>query len=195
MCGEITQTGALSDTPNTLETQLLNPVLTILVQQIQDTFDRRHTDPTRRLGYGNAKLDEMTGGLHEGSLTIIMEPPMSGKTIFVSRLALEVASNPENEVLFYSAEMDAHGRRISMSGKCKFCGSTGYGACSSSPHKKHEHQDDEQHCVYCGATGYGACSNSPSKTHKHGSNANKCVYCGATGTGSCSKSPHGKHEK
>ena len=59
-----------------------------------------------------------------------------------------------------------------MSGKCKFCGSIGYGACSSSPHKKHEHQDDEKYCVYCGSTGYGACSNSPHKTHKHGSGAN-----------------------
>lgn len=184
---------------------MLNPVLTILVQQIQDTFDRMKTDPIECLGCGNAKLDAMTGGLHEGSLTIVMGPPMSGKSIFVSRLAIEVASNPANEVLFYASELNAldtglkwlsdTNRRITMSGKCKFCGSTTYGSCSSSPHKKHEHQDDEKHCVYCGSTTYGSCPNSPHKTHKHGSGANKCVYCGSTTTGSCSKSPHGKHEK
>lgn len=83
-----------------------------------------------------------------------------------------------------------------MSGKCKFCGSTGYGACSNSPHPKTPpNTRTMKNTVYCGSTGYVACSNSPHKTHKHGSGANKCVYCGATGSGSCSKSPHGKHEK
>ncbi len=57
MYGAITQTGALSDGPNALETQMLNPVLTILVQQIQDTFDRRQTDPIRRLGYRSMFAD------------------------------------------------------------------------------------------------------------------------------------------
>ena len=105
MCGDVAQTNALSEAPNALETQMINPVLTILVQQIQDTFDRRQTDPIRRLGYGNAKLDAMTGGLHEGSLTIVMGPPMSGKTTFVGRLALEnrTESGKRSVVPFFRA--------------------------------------------------------------------------------------------
>ena len=39
--------------------------------------------------------------------------------------------------------------------KCKFCGSSSYGAGSRSPHKKHEHLEDEKHCVYCGSSSYG----------------------------------------
>lgn len=107
MCGDVAQTNALFEAPNAPETHMLNPVLTILVQQIQDTFDGRQTGPIGRLGYGNAKLDAMTGGLHEGSLTIVMGPPMSGKTTFVGRLALEIARNLANEVLFHSSELDA----------------------------------------------------------------------------------------
>ncbi len=84
--------------------------------------------------------------------------------------------------------------RIFMS-KCRYCNSTSYGSCSSSPNKKHEHLDDEKHCEFCGSSSYGSCSSSPTKKHHHGSGANKCRWCGSTSTGSCSSSPYGKHEK
>ena len=52
-----------------------------------------------------------------------------------------------------------------MSGKCIFCGSAAYGSCANSPHKRHEHHDDEKHCVFCGSMAYGSCGNSPYKKH------------------------------
>lgn len=85
-----------------------------------------------------------------------------------------------------------------MSGKCKYCNSTSYGSgCSHSPHKHHEHIDDEKHCIYCGSSSYGSgCSNSPNKKHMHGSGANKCRYCGSSSTGSgCPHNPAKVHEK
>ena len=34
--------------------------------------------------------------------------------------------------------------------KCKYCNSTNHGSgCSNSPHKHHEHNEDEKKCVYC----------------------------------------------
>ena len=55
--------------------------------------------------------------------------------------------------------------------KCRYCNSTSYGSCSSSPNKKHEHLDDEKHCEFCGSSSYGSCSSSPTKKHHHGSGA------------------------
>ena len=82
--------------------------------------------------------------------------------------------------------------------KCRYCNSTSYGSgCSYSPHKKHEHTDDERKCEFCGSSSYGSgCSYSPAKKHRHGHGANKCVWCGSTSSGSgCSYSPNRVHEK
>ena len=98
--------------------------------------------------------------------------------------------------LIWAAEIYAIWRPF-MS-KCRYCSSSSYGSsCSSSPHKKHEHLDDEKHCEFCGSPSYGSsCSNSPTKKHRHGSGGNKCRWCGSTSTGSgCSNSPNRCHEK
>jgi hypothetical protein len=80
--------------------------------------------------------------------------------------------------------------------KCKYCNSTGHGACAYSPHKFHELQEDEKRCVFCGSSGYGNCAYGPAKKHKHGSGANKCRWCGATGNGrGCPYNPDRVHEK
>lgn len=80
--------------------------------------------------------------------------------------------------------------------KCKYCGSTAFGQCQRSPHKKHEHGDDiGNKCVFCGSTAYGNCSISPTKKHRHGASGGKCAYCGSTALGRCSISPHGNHER
>jgi len=50
-------------------------------------------------------------------------------------------------------------------------------------------------CKFCGSSGYGSCPKSPHKNHQHGHGGNKCIYCVSIGTGSCSKNPHDKHEK
>ena len=89
-----------------------------------------------------------------------------------------------------------HPKKERIMSKCKYCGSSSFGSCSNSPHKKHEHSGlDEKKCVFCGSSSYGSCSKSPFNKHQHGSGNYKCVYCGSTSTGSCSNSPHGKHEK
>lgn len=84
----------------------------------------------------------------------------------------------------------------SVMSKCRYCNSTSYGSCLRSPHKKHEHIDDEKRCEFCGSSSYGSCLNSPYKKHRHGSGANKCRWCGSTSTGSwCLNSPSGQHAK
>jgi hypothetical protein len=52
-------------------------------------------------------------------------------------------------------------------------------------------------CRYCGSTAYGAtCIHSPTRKHRHGPGANKCIWCGSTANGAtCIHSPTGKHEK
>ncbi len=80
--------------------------------------------------------------------------------------------------------------------KCRYCNSTSYGSCLRSPHKKHEHIEDEKRCEFCGSSSYGSCLNSPTKKHRHGSGSNKCRWCGSTSTGSgCLNSPNRNHEK
>ena len=81
---------------------------------------------------------------------------------------------------------------------CRYCNSTSYGSgCLRSPHKRHEHVEDEKRCEFCGSSSYGSgCLNSPTKRHRHGSGANKCRWCGSTATGSgCLNSPTRNHEK
>ncbi|MBT0879778.1 MULTISPECIES: hypothetical protein [unclassified Campylobacter] len=52
--------------------------------------------------------------------------------------------------------------------KCKYCGSSSYGGCSYSPHKKHEHiADGSSVCRYCGLNTFGGCSYSPYGKHEH----------------------------
>jgi hypothetical protein len=88
-------------------------------------------------------------------------------------------------------------RRTTMS-KCRFCNSTSHGSgCSYSPHKKHEHVENEKVCEFCGSSSYGSgCSYSPTGKHRHGHGANKCIWCGSTSNGSgCSYSPNKTHEK
>jgi hypothetical protein len=81
-------------------------------------------------------------------------------------------------------------------GKCKYCNSTGHGACVNSPHKFHELPEDEKRCVFCGSSGYGNCSYGPARKHKHGSGANKCRWCGSTSSGrGCPYNPDHVHEK
>ena len=79
--------------------------------------------------------------------------------------------------------------------KCRYCNSSSYGHCSTSPTKKHEHIEDEKRCEFCGSSSYGHCSTSPFGKHRHGHGGNKCIWCGSTSTGHCSTSPNGVHEK
>ena len=67
-------------------------------------------DPSKRikgLSTGFLKLDEMTGGLHEGELVILAARPSMGKTALALNVAQHVAMNPSEKktVAVFSLEM------------------------------------------------------------------------------------------
>lgn len=103
----------------------------------------------------------------------------------------------DTPVVKKNSQRDRSGDRQPTTGramsKCKYCGTTSFGSCSVSPHRKHEHNTDENQCRYCGTTSYGTCSVSPNGKHEHGSGS-KCRFCGSPSFGSCSVSPNGRHE-
>src|SRR5205085_3955631 len=82
-------------------------------QRILDEFEgglNTFLDPSKRikgLGTGFLKLDEMTGGLHEGELFILAARPSMGKTALALNIAQHVAMNPTNPqtVAVFSLEM------------------------------------------------------------------------------------------
>jgi replicative DNA helicase len=86
---------------------LLNP------KQILDSFEggiNAFLDPSKRikgLSTGFLKLDEMTGGLHEGELVILAARPSMGKTALALNIAQHVAMFPEKKqtVAVFSLEM------------------------------------------------------------------------------------------
>jgi replicative DNA helicase len=86
---------------------LVNP------KQILDEFEggiNVFLDPSKRikgLSTGFLKLDEMTGGLHEGELVILAARPSMGKTALALNIAQHVAMFPEKKqtVAVFSLEM------------------------------------------------------------------------------------------
>src|ERR1700728_4199651 len=76
---------------------LVNP------KQILDSFEggiNAFLDPSKRikgLSTGFLKLDEMTGGLHEGELIILAARPSMGKTALALNIAQHVAMFPEKK--------------------------------------------------------------------------------------------------
>jgi replicative DNA helicase len=82
-------------------------------RQILDEFEggiNTFLDPSKRikgLSTGFLKLDEMTGGLHEGELVILAARPSMGKTALALNIAQHVAMFPERKqtVAVFSLEM------------------------------------------------------------------------------------------
>ena len=82
-------------------------------RQILDNFEggiNAFLDPAKRikgLSTGFLKLDEMTGGLHEGELVILAARPSMGKTALALNIAQHVAMRPEQKqpVAVFSLEM------------------------------------------------------------------------------------------
>ena len=91
------------------EDALANP------QRILDEFEggiNAFLDPSKRikgLSTGFLKLDEMTGGLHEGELVILAARPSMGKTALALNIAQHVAMHPTEKqtVAVFSLEMSA----------------------------------------------------------------------------------------
>ncbi len=86
---------------------LVNP------HQILEAFEggiNAFLDPSKRikgLSTGLLKLDDMTGGLHEGELIILAARPSMGKTALALNIAQHVAMNPQQKqtVALFSLEM------------------------------------------------------------------------------------------
>src|ERR1700694_193044 len=86
---------------------LINP------QRILEEFDggiNAFLDPSKRikgLSTGFLKLDEMTGGLHEGELVILAARPSMGKTALALNIAQHVTMHPTEKqtVAVFSLEM------------------------------------------------------------------------------------------
>ena len=82
-------------------------------KRILDEFDggiNAFLDPSKRikgLSTGFLKLDEMTGGLHEGELVILAARPSMGKTALALNIAQHVAMRPgeKQTVAVFSLEM------------------------------------------------------------------------------------------
>src|SRR5260370_9036473 len=84
-------------------------------QRILDAFEggiNAFLDPSKRikgLSTGYTKLDEMTGGLHEGELVILAARPSMGKTALALNIAQHVSMHPANKqpVAVFSLEMSS----------------------------------------------------------------------------------------
>ena len=84
-------------------------------QRIIDNFEggvNAFLDPSKRikgLSTGYSKLDEMTGGLHEGELIILAARPSMGKTALALNIAQHVAMQPNRKqtVAVFSLEMSS----------------------------------------------------------------------------------------
>jgi replicative DNA helicase len=82
-------------------------------KKILDDFEggiNAFLDPSKRikgLGTGFLRLDEMTGGLHEGELLILAARPSMGKTALALNIAQHVAMRPDQKqtVAVFSLEM------------------------------------------------------------------------------------------
>ena len=82
-------------------------------KRILDDFDggiNAFLDPSKRikgLSTGFLKLDEMTGGLHEGELVILAARPSMGKTALALNIAQHVSMHPNEKqtVAVFSLEM------------------------------------------------------------------------------------------
>src|SRR5579864_6718074 len=82
-------------------------------QRILDNFEggiNAFLDPSKRikgLSTGFLKLDEMTGGLHQGELVILAARPSVGKTALALNMAQHVAMHPNEKqtVAVFSLEM------------------------------------------------------------------------------------------
>ena len=88
-------------------------------QRILDEFEggiNAFLDPSKRikgLSTGFLKLDEMTGGLHEGELVILAARPSMGKTALALNIAQHVAMHPSRSRPWRSSRSKCRANRCS----------------------------------------------------------------------------------
>ena len=83
----------------------INPLLTQVVERIQELHDRENPSEITGVPTGFADLDRMTSGLQPGDLIIVAGRPSMGKTAFALNIAEYVAVDVGLPVAVFSMEM------------------------------------------------------------------------------------------
>lgn len=90
----------------------INPLLTEVVDKIQELHDRDNPSDITGLPTGYVDLDSKTSGLHPGDLIIIAGRPSMGKTAFALNIAEHVGVSVQAPVAIFSMEMS--GTQLAM---------------------------------------------------------------------------------
>jgi len=85
--------------------QHINPLLTQVVERIQELHDRDNASDITGIPTGYSDLDKMTSGLQPGDLVIVAGRPSMGKTSFSLNIAEHVAIEYGAPVAVFSMEM------------------------------------------------------------------------------------------
>ncbi|MBI2306148.1 MAG: replicative DNA helicase [Rhodocyclales bacterium] len=85
--------------------QHINPLLTQVVERIQELHDRDNASDITGIPSGYHDLDKMTSGLQPGDLVIVAGRPSMGKTSFSLNIAEHVAIEYGAPVAVFSMEM------------------------------------------------------------------------------------------
>lgn len=87
--------------------QEIRPLLTQVVDRIEELYARENPSDVTGVPTGFADLDRMTSGLQAGDLVIIAGRPSMGKTAFSLNIAEHIALGPKLPVAVFSMEMGA----------------------------------------------------------------------------------------
>ena len=85
----------------------INPLLTQVVERIQELHDRENPSEITGVPTGFTDLDRMTSGLQAGDMVVLAARPSMGKTAFAINIAEHVALNEGLPVAVFSMEMGA----------------------------------------------------------------------------------------
>lgn len=85
--------------------QHINPLLTQVVERIQELHDRENPSDITGVPTGFVDLDQQTSGLQPGDLVIVAGRPSMGKTAFALNIAENVAVDSGLPVAVFSMEM------------------------------------------------------------------------------------------
>lgn len=85
--------------------QHINPLLTSVVERIQELHDRDNPSDITGIPTGFDDLDQQTSGLQAGDLVIVAGRPSMGKTAFALNIAENVAVETGLPVAIFSMEM------------------------------------------------------------------------------------------
>jgi replicative DNA helicase len=95
---------------------VIQPLLTGVMQRIQELFERKNPNDVTGFPTGYTDLDRMTSGLQPGDLVIIAGRPSMGKTSLALNIGEHVAIREKWPVFVFSMEMGAGQLALRMLG-------------------------------------------------------------------------------